>query len=657
VGDIEIPQGGDPGEVSVVLGRVIDPEHLLLVVRNNRAVPVFDISIMLTGTDSSGQEISADFFIPTAGLAPGEWTFGWNVVEAVGLDDLGNIQLAFDASEEPGPFVAMDVTSAELRGDVIVGTVVNSGDTTIGGVHTVAVACFDESQPTAYAAALLDVSSLGAGESAGFTTGPVGDPAACASFAVYAVGIPDDTTVAPPTTASVVPGSAPTTAPPASPTSAMLTAPPIDATLANAVPAVPGFRTDPSDPAAVPWPLFELPESVRIYPVSVASLSGGVGTLVVVDGVDFAAYSAQVFDEAVPVLADTEPSGDELVVMTNTAQPTWQSVGGVPVIAAVVPEGDDGQWVWEHDGRTFIALGSLAMERYVAGLVAAQEALAPRDPYDDAVLHGELAARLTFIPGYEYVTVPVDEAISTLAISAIGDCAENVLVGYVVPAGDPDPEVMEAEDVGLVMATVSGFCSEGGFFEQLPPGLASQGFAEAAVAGTTVWQDPTRLIFVEQDVVIQMHGSDPAAFAAMRPFVDRFVAGVWPAEILDLAPLPIPTCIYQEPADPGEVQLDQPAYVVDCVTPHQGELYHHDAIDAAVGAPYPGDAAVGREASLRCQAAFEPYVGLDYDGSRLDYVYFYPSPETWAEGDRGVHCVLFAGVGEFLTGSLAGTAQ
>jgi hypothetical protein len=265
---------------------------------------------------------------------------------------------------------------------------------------------------------------------------------------------------------------------------------------------------------------------------------------------------------------------------------------------------------------------------------------------------------MIFVPGYEYANFPVDEALSTMESSAVGACAENLHVGYVVPAGDPDPNVMEPEDVGLVLATVSDACRDGGFFEQFPFDLARSGLAVATLAGKTVWQDPTRLILVEDDLVVQMSVSETTGFAAMRPFIDAFVAGVEPVEVLDLAPLPIPTCLYQEPADPGDDQLDQPAYVVDCLTPHQGELYHHDAVAADAGASYPGDAAVAAEADLRCYAAFAPYVGLDWDVSRLDYLYFYPSPETWAEGDRSIQCILFAGDGdELLTGSLAGTAQ
>jgi hypothetical protein len=132
-----------------------------------------------------------------------------------------------------------------------------------------------------------------------------------------------------------------------------------------------------------------------------------------------------------------------------------------------------------------------------------------------------------------------------------------------------------------------------------------EGLAEATVSGKSVWRDPTRLILVEDDLAIQMNGSRPTAFEAMRPFVKRFVAGVEPTEVLDLAPLPFPKCLYQKPAETGEDQLDQPAYVVDCLTPNQGER-PHDTVNADASAPNPGDA----EANLRCYAAFEPYVGM-----------------------------------------------
>jgi hypothetical protein len=121
-------------------------------------------------------------------LAPGEWIFGSNAIETPGLDELADLQLRFDASEQPGPFLALDVTSAELRGDTIVGTVTNNGSVDLGDFNVVNVACFSESQPTGFTAASLAVPVLRSGESAEFTTAPV-DPTSCTSFAVYAVGV------------------------------------------------------------------------------------------------------------------------------------------------------------------------------------------------------------------------------------------------------------------------------------------------------------------------------------------------------------------------------------------------------------------------------------------------------------------------------------
>jgi hypothetical protein len=190
VGDIHIPQGGEPGEVSLVIGNPIGEGHLLLILRNNGDRPVYEINVLLTGRDSSGEDVTAEFFIPTAGLAPGEWIFGSNAIDAPGLDDLAEGQLRFDASEQPGSFVALDVTSAELRGDHIVGSVTNSGEVPVGNFNVVSVACFNESQPTDFTTTMLDVQSLRSGESADFTTDVPVDPAACASFAMYAVGLP-----------------------------------------------------------------------------------------------------------------------------------------------------------------------------------------------------------------------------------------------------------------------------------------------------------------------------------------------------------------------------------------------------------------------------------------------------------------------------------
>jgi hypothetical protein len=193
VGDIEIPPG-EPGQLSVVLaGRLNDSGYLPIVVRNNRDDTVYDINIVLRGSDASGAEVTvADYFIPTAGVSPGGWTFGQNGVAAPGLEEATNIQLQFSASAEPGDFVGLDVAAAELQGDAIVGTVVNDSGVVLGNFNMVSVACFDGTLVTAYEMATAEPlrGQLGLGESAHFgTTSPI-DPTTCTSFAVYAVGLP-----------------------------------------------------------------------------------------------------------------------------------------------------------------------------------------------------------------------------------------------------------------------------------------------------------------------------------------------------------------------------------------------------------------------------------------------------------------------------------
>ena len=102
IGDIEVPQGGEAGEVSVVVGNVVDPGHLMLIVRNNRDVPVYEINITLTGTDSYGKDVTLNSSSRLPELEPGEWIFGSNGIETAGMNELADVQFQFDTSEQPG---------------------------------------------------------------------------------------------------------------------------------------------------------------------------------------------------------------------------------------------------------------------------------------------------------------------------------------------------------------------------------------------------------------------------------------------------------------------------------------------------------------------------------------------------------------------------
>jgi hypothetical protein len=189
-GEIEIPSG-EPGQLSVVLtGQLDESGHLPVVVRNNREQTMYDIGVLIIGTDTSGAEVAtAEYFISTAGLEPGEWTFGQNAAAAPGLSEAANFQLQFSGSEEPVGFVELDVATAELIDDAIVGIVTNNSDSTLGNFNVVNVACFNGAQVSAYQLAMADAQTLGPGASASFSTTIPIDPTTCPAFAIYALGV------------------------------------------------------------------------------------------------------------------------------------------------------------------------------------------------------------------------------------------------------------------------------------------------------------------------------------------------------------------------------------------------------------------------------------------------------------------------------------
>jgi hypothetical protein len=166
-----------------------------IVVRNNRDVTVYDVSVRLLGSDASGTELGvAEYFILTDGLAPGDWVFGQNAVPAPGLAGATEFQLQLGGSEAPTGFVGLEVTRAELGGGgVIEGTVVNPSPVTLSDFIVIGVACFDSTTITSYESVMPDLvfSRLGPGEAAHFATTTPVDPAACTAIAVHAIGVPE----------------------------------------------------------------------------------------------------------------------------------------------------------------------------------------------------------------------------------------------------------------------------------------------------------------------------------------------------------------------------------------------------------------------------------------------------------------------------------
>jgi Septum formation len=116
------------------------------------------------------------------------------------------------------------------------------------------------------------------------------------------------------------------------------------------------------------------------------------------------------------------------------------------------------------------------------------------------------------------------------------------------------------------------------------------------------------------------------------------------AEDIDVFELAVGDCVIDETQ--GEISETTK---VPCSTPHLSEVYH--LFDLPAGA-FPEAEALSTAVEQGCLAAFEPYVGLDYESSEYVFSWLEPTPESWANGDREVVCMLATQDDSKITGSL-----
>lgn len=90
----------------------------------------------------------------------------------------------------------------------------------------------------------------------------------------------------------------------------------------------------------------------------------------------------------------------------------------------------------------------------------------------------------------------------------------------------------------------------------------------------------------------------------------------------------------------GECYLEgEPFRVVDCSTPHDGEVFATYEMPDEAGVPYPGEAAVEEVAERECKRRFEGYVGARLRFSELLFFYVYPSSGSWSADQRTISCL------------------
>lgn len=93
--------------------------------------------------------------------------------------------------------------------------------------------------------------------------------------------------------------------------------------------------------------------------------------------------------------------------------------------------------------------------------------------------------------------------------------------------------------------------------------------------------------------------------------------------------------------------------VVPCDTSHDYEYFH---VVQLPDGDLPDEDALDEATQRECIPAFEDYVGLPYEDSKLGVSTLYPTQGSWDDGDRELQCVLYDPEGS-MTGSAKGSKE
>jgi hypothetical protein len=134
------------------------------------------------------------------------------------------------------------------------------------------------------------------------------------------------------------------------------------------------------------------------------------------------------------------------------------------------------------------------------------------------------------------------------------------------------------------------------------------------------------------------------AFPSTGP--DRDADGAVTAEAeTDAFSIEVGDCI----DDPGTEDVSD-ITVLPCDQPHVFEAFARTEMPDG---EYPGVPAANTAASEFCAEEFAAYIGLEYDASVLELLYFYPVEESWnAADDREILCFAAEQGEEPVTGTL-----
>lgn len=110
-------------------------------------------------------------------------------------------------------------------------------------------------------------------------------------------------------------------------------------------------------------------------------------------------------------------------------------------------------------------------------------------------------------------------------------------------------------------------------------------------------------------------------------------------------------CLMDQSTPIGGDLVDVP--LINCDLPHESEVYAEVVLE---GTGFPGVDEIANEGIASCMAEFATFVGIDHSSSSLDFTYYYPTPSSWAVGDRSIFCVVFD-PGVLTRGTLEGSRR
>ena len=131
-----------------------------------------------------------------------------------------------------------------------------------------------------------------------------------------------------------------------------------------------------------------------------------------------------------------------------------------------------------------------------------------------------------------------------------------------------------------------------------------------------------------------------------------------PGRVLAVIDLTPGVCIEDARAFTGqEVNEITETRAVPCRLPHQAEAYARAELPAGPAAGFPGVGRLRTVAQETCRDRFRAFVGVPWTTSELEIAALWPSPESWADGDRLVVCAVFRLDGAPMTGSARNSRQ